>query len=172
MYCTSSVSWVTTFSLACICLNLVSSSHLISRSALTSETWKRNKNKQTKKTQKQKRTLDAEHLNVWHHKYTNWNQTPHLVSFMGLIRETKGHTESVIVVLKEGVSVPALVQSGHCLLELLQPCAKILLGPPSTGQVGLHHPSQREVVPYICTLRDTHMWILLDYYVFVRHISH
>jgi len=38
MYSTSSVSCVTAFSLICICLNLVSSSHLISPSALTSET--------------------------------------------------------------------------------------------------------------------------------------
>lgn len=38
MYGTSSVSWVTDLSLVCICLNLVSSSHLISCSAQTSET--------------------------------------------------------------------------------------------------------------------------------------
>lgn len=56
----------------------------------------------------------------------------------------------------------ALVQSRHCPLKLLQPCDEILLGLPLTGQEGLHHPSQREMVPYICTLRDTS--------VFLRHI--
>lgn len=39
MYSTSSVSSVTAFSLVWICLNLVSSSHLTSHSALTSVTW-------------------------------------------------------------------------------------------------------------------------------------
>lgn len=74
---------------------------------------------------------------------------------MGLIGEAKGHTEGVIVILQETVSVLALVQTGHSALELLQPRVQVLLGPPATGEVGLHHLAQRQVVPCICTLRWT-----------------
>lgn len=95
--------------------------------------------------------MDAEQLN----NPLNTQINTDLVSIMGLIWEAKGHTEGVIVVLQEAVSVPALVQFGHGVLELLQPRAQVLLCPPPTGQVGLHHMAQREVVPCICTLRET-----------------
>lgn len=103
-------------------------------------------------TDKRESRVDATLLN----NPTNANtQNTDLVSIVGLIGEAKGHTEGVVVVLQEGVSVAALVQSGHGALELLQPRAQVLLGPPPAGQVGLHHPAQREVVPCICTLRET-----------------
>lgn len=73
---------------------------------------------------------------------------------MRLIREAKGHAEGVIVVLQEAVSIMNLVQFGYSDLELLQPCTQVLLGPSPTGQVGIHYPTQRDVVPYICTLRE------------------
>lgn len=73
---------------------------------------------------------------------------------MGLIGKAQWHAESVKMVLQEGISVPTLGKTRHGALELLQPCAKVLLGPPMTGQVGLHHLPQRQVVPYICTLRS------------------
>ncbi len=82
-------------------------------------------------------------------------QNTDLVSIVGLKGEAKGHREGIVVVLQEVVSVAALVQSGNGALELLQPRAQVLLGPPPTRQVGLHHPAQREVVPCICTLRET-----------------
>lgn len=97
---------------------------------------------------------------------------------MGLIREAKGHTKGVKVILQEGVSVLALVQSRHCVLELLQPRAQVLLAAPPTGQVGPHHPAQREVVPCICTLRETTetqtiityiIWVLSDHEDFLQH---
>ncbi|TNN82823.1 hypothetical protein EYF80_006780 [Liparis tanakae] len=61
-------------------------------------------------------------------------QKADLVSVMGLIGEAKGHAEGVVMVLQEGVSVVALVQPGHGALELLQPRAQVVLGPPATGQ--------------------------------------
>lgn len=86
--------------------------------------------------------------------HTHAHKNTDLVSIVGLVGEAEGHTEGVIVVLQEGVSVLTLVQSGHGDLELLQPRAQVLLVPPPTGQVGLHHPAQRDVVPCICTLRE------------------
>lgn len=73
---------------------------------------------------------------------------------MGLIGEAQRHAESVQVLLQEGISVLTLGKARHGSLELLQPCVKVLLGPPATGQVGLHHLPQCEVVPCICTLRS------------------
>lgn len=78
-----------------------------------------------------------------------------LVSVMRLIREAEGHTEGVIVILQEAVSVLVLVQTRHRALELLQPRVQVLLDPPVTGEIGLHHLAQRQVVPCICTLRWT-----------------
>lgn len=75
-----------------------------------------------------------------------------LVSVVGLIGEAEGHAEGAVVLLQEGVSVSPLVHSGHDVLELLQPGAKVLLSPRPTGEVRLHHLAQREVVPRICTL--------------------
>lgn len=73
---------------------------------------------------------------------------------MGLIGEAQRHAESVEVLLQESVSVLTLVQARHGALELLQPRAQVLLGPPATGQVGLNHLPQREVVPCVCRLRS------------------
>ena len=144
MYSTSSVSSVTALSLVWICLNLVSSSHLISHSALTSVTWQ---------TQESSLTQNSPLIH-WMHTHTRTHTNTDLVSIVGLVGEAEGHTEGVIVVLQEGVSVLTLVQSGHGDLELLQPRAQVLLVPPPTWQVGLHHPAQRDVVPCICTLRE------------------
>lgn len=72
-----------------------------------------------------------------------------LVAIMGLVLEANGHTKSVVVVLQENVPVLVLVQFSNSPLELLQPCAQVLLDPPATGQVGPHHPAQGEVVPCI-----------------------
>lgn len=81
-------------------------------------------------------------------------QNTHLVPVVGLILEATGHREGVIVVLQEGVSVLALIQSRHGRLELLQARAEVLLVPPPSGQVGLHHTAQRDVVPYVCALKE------------------
>lgn len=76
-----------------------------------------------------------------------------LVSIMGMVGEAQRHAESAEVVLQDSISVPGLVKARHGGLELLQPRAKVLLGLPAIGQVGLHHLPQQEVVPCICTLR-------------------
>ena len=73
---------------------------------------------------------------------------------MRLIGEPKRHGKGVVVVLQKSVSVLALIQSRYGLLKLLQARVQVLLGLPPCGQVGLHHPPQREVVPNVCTLRE------------------
>lgn len=75
------------------------------------------------------------------------------------------------MVLQEGVSVLPLVQSRHSPLKLLQPRAQVVLSPPPPGQVGIHHPAQREVVAYICTLTETGTFqtFRLEWSVFFKH---
>lgn len=120
-------------------MNLVSSSNLISHSAITSEICQSDKD--TRCCQEfacEPNTLGA--------------QTADLVSIVRLVGEAKGHAEGVVVLLQEDVSVPVLVQARHGVLELLQPPAEVLLGPRPTGEVCLHDLAQGEVVPCVRTL--------------------
>ena len=72
---------------------------------------------------------------------------------MGLILEALGQTESIVVGLKQAVSVLVLVQSGHGRVELLQASSQTLLGLRPDGQVGPQHAGQGNVVACICRLR-------------------
>lgn len=81
-----------------------------------------------------------------------------LVSFVRVVVEPERETESGVVLLQQRVSVSALVQGGHCGLQLLEARLLCFLDAPPAGQVAPHHPLHGQVETQVAALPRRGVW--------------
>lgn len=75
-----------------------------------------------------------------------------LVTLVRLVLEAEGKAEGRVVGLQQSITVLALVQPAHGVVQLLEPVLQVLLHAVPVGQEAAHDPRQRQVVPEICAL--------------------